>query len=110
MHTVLNEAGEKVALTDLLKKTAGPEEVAEELPPDEQEKIAAHAPQLFSGDTLFAGSIGRTDLWGGSMEQILDSLRSKLMHLPDETVVYPGHGPVTSIGNERHLNPFLQPE
>jgi glyoxylase-like metal-dependent hydrolase (beta-lactamase superfamily II) len=44
------------------------------------------------------------------MEQILDSLRSKLMHLPDETVVYPGHGPVTSIGNERHLNPFLQPE
>src|SRR5437879_6333609 len=66
--------------------------------------------QLFSGDTLFAGSIGRTDLWGGSMEQILDSLRSKLMHLPDETVVYPGHGPVTSIGSERHLNPFLQPE
>jgi hydroxyacylglutathione hydrolase len=110
MHTVLNEAGEKIALTDLLKKAAGPEGAAEDLPPDEPEKIAGHAPQLFSGDTLFAGSIGRTDLWGGSMEQILDSLRTKLMHLPDETVVYPGHGPVTSIGDERHLNPFLQPE
>ncbi len=73
-------------------------------------KIVLPAPQLFSGDTLFAGSIGRTDLWGGSMEQIMDSLRTKLMHLPDETVVYPGHGAVTTIGDERHLNPFLQPE
>lgn len=78
--------------------------------PDDAGKIIAPAPQLFSGDTLFAGSIGRTDLWGGSMEQIMDSLRTKLMHLPDETVVYPGHGPVTTIGDERHLNPFLQPE
>ncbi|HXN94567.1 MAG TPA: MBL fold metallo-hydrolase [Candidatus Acidoferrales bacterium] len=110
IHTVLDEAGEKIALTDLLKKAAGPEGAAEDLPPDEPERMAGHAPQLFSGDTLFAGSIGRTDLWGGSMEQILDSLRTKLMHLPDDTVVYPGHGPVTSIGNERHLNPFLQPE
>ena len=64
-------------------------------------------PQLFAGDTLFAGSIGRTDLWGGSMEQILDSLRSKLMELPEETVVYPGHGPVTTIGKERFSNPFI---
>jgi len=77
---------------------------------EDSEKISLPAPQLFSGDTLFAGSIGRTDLWGGSMEQIMDSLRTKLMHLPDETVVHPGHGPVTTIGNERHLNPFLQPE
>jgi hydroxyacylglutathione hydrolase len=77
---------------------------------EDSEKIILPAPQLFSGDTLFAGSIGRTDLWGGSMEQIMDSLRTKLMHLPDETVVHPGHGPVTTIGNERHLNPFLQPE
>src|SRR6266849_766558 len=74
VHTVLNEAGEKVVLTDLLKKIASPEEVAEDLPPDEPEKISTHTPQLFSGDTLFAGSIGRTDLWGGSMEQILDSI------------------------------------
>ncbi len=78
--------------------------------PHDAGKISVPAPQLFSGDTLFAGSIGRTDLWGGSMEQIMDSLRTKLMHLPDETAVYPGHGPVTTIGQERHLNPFLQPE
>ena len=78
--------------------------------PEESAKIPIHAPQLFSGDTLFAGSIGRTDLWGGSMDAIMDSLRSKLMHLPDETMVFPGHGPVTSIGKERELNPFLQPE
>jgi len=78
--------------------------------PEEAGKIKILAPQLFSGDTLFAGSIGRTDLWGGSMALIMDSLRSKLMHLPDETTVHPGHGPVTTIGNERHLNPFLQPE
>ncbi len=67
-------------------------------------------PQLLAGDTLFAGSIGRTDLWGGSMEEIMDSLRSKLMQLPDETLVHPGHGPVTTIGRERETNPFLQPE
>jgi hydroxyacylglutathione hydrolase len=66
-----------------------------------------HVPQLFAGDTLFAGSIGRTDLWGGSMKTILDSLRGKLMQLPDETVVHPGHGPLTTIGEERDSNPFL---
>lgn len=64
-------------------------------------------PQLFAGDTLFAGSIGRTDLWGGSMEQILGSLRGKLMELPDHTVVHPGHGHRTTIGEERQSNPFL---
>ncbi len=78
--------------------------------PDDAGKILPPAPQLFCGDTLFAGSIGRTDLWGGSMEQIMDSIRTKLMHLPDETIVHPGHGPGTTIGNERHWNPFLQPE
>jgi hydroxyacylglutathione hydrolase len=67
-------------------------------------------PQLFSGDTLFAGSIGRTDLWGGSMQEIMDSLRSKVMQLPDETIVHPGHGAITTIGRERETNPFLQPE
>jgi hydroxyacylglutathione hydrolase len=110
MLTVLDEAGEKIALSDLLKKSTHADEPAPDLPLDESEKIVPPAPQLFSGDTLFAGSIGRTDLWGGSMEQIMDSLRAKLMHLPDDTVVHPGHGPVTTIGNERHLNPFLQPE
>ncbi len=68
---------------------------------------APNVPQLFAGDTLFAGSIGRTDLWGGSMKTIMDSLRGKLMQLPDETVVHPGHGPWTTIGEERESNPFL---
>ena len=75
--------------------------------PAEAGKIKLAAPQLFAGDTLFAGSIGRTDLWGGSMEEILDSLRGKLMALPDETVVHPGHGPTTYIGEERQSNPFI---
>ena len=110
MLTVFDEVGEKIALSDSLKKSAHGDDGAPDLSLDESEKILPPAPQLFSGDTLFAGSIGRTDLWGGSMEQIMDSLRSKLMRLPDDTVVHPGHGPVTTIGNERHMNPFLQPE
>jgi hydroxyacylglutathione hydrolase len=75
--------------------------------PHEAGKIGVPVPQLFAGDTLFAGSIGRTDLWGGSMEQIMDSLRSKVLALPDETLVHPGHGPSTTIGQERNSNPFL---
>ncbi len=75
--------------------------------PHDAGKIKLAAPQLFAGDTLFAGSIGRTDLWGGSLEQIMDSLRSKLMELPDNTIVFPGHGSSTTIGSERHSNPFL---
>lgn len=63
---------------------------------------------LFAGDTLFAGSIGRTDLWGGSLPDILRSIRGKLLVLPDETLVYPGHGSPTTIGEERVSNPFLQ--
>lgn len=109
MQNVLDESGEKIVPLDLLEKITNPEDAAPGMLPGEAEKIVLPAPQLFSGDTLFAGSIGRTDLWGGSMEQIMDSLRSKLMQLPDATIVHPGHGPVTSIGNERHLNPFLQP-
>jgi hydroxyacylglutathione hydrolase len=66
------------------------------------------AGKLFAGDTLFASSIGRTDLWGGSLPQILRSIRDKLMVLPEDTVVYPGHGPLTTIGQERDTNPFLQ--
>jgi hydroxyacylglutathione hydrolase len=63
---------------------------------------------LIAGDTLFAGSIGRTDLPGGNFDQIIDSLRTRLLKLPDETRVLPGHGPQTSIGEERGSNPFLQ--
>ncbi|HEY3368044.1 MAG TPA: MBL fold metallo-hydrolase [Symbiobacteriaceae bacterium] len=62
---------------------------------------------LITGDTLFAGSIGRTDLPGGSFETLIRSIREKLLTLPDETTVYPGHGPATSIGDERAYNPFL---
>jgi hydroxyacylglutathione hydrolase len=64
--------------------------------------------KLIAGDTLFAGSIGRTDLPGGSMEKIMRSLHTQLMALPDETEVVPGHGPATTIGEERETNPFLQ--
>ena len=64
--------------------------------------------KLLSGDTLFAGSIGRTDLWGGSHEQIMQSIRTRLLTLPDETEVYPGHGPPTTIEEEKRNNPFLQ--
>jgi hydroxyacylglutathione hydrolase len=64
--------------------------------------------KLIAGDTLFAGSIGRTDLPGGSFEKIIDSLHDKLLALPDDTVVTPGHGPQTTIGEERETNPFLK--
>ena len=65
---------------------------------------------LLAGDTLFAGSIGRTDLPGGDGQQILRSLRERLLVLPDSTRVVPGHGPETTIGEERQSNPFLQPK
>jgi hydroxyacylglutathione hydrolase len=81
--------------------------------PASQSEIDAPKParrgtgHLFAGDTLFAGSIGRTDLWGGSFEGIIDSLKGKLLELPDATIVYPGHGETTTIGKERTTNPFL---
>ncbi|MBA7609249.1 Hydroxyacylglutathione hydrolase GloC [subsurface metagenome] len=62
---------------------------------------------VFVGDTLFNSSIGRTDFPGCSHQQLIDSINSKLMTLPDETVVYPGHGPQTTIATERRYNPFL---
>jgi glyoxylase-like metal-dependent hydrolase (beta-lactamase superfamily II) len=75
--------------------------------------ICVHFPQekkLIAGDTLFAGSIGRTDLPGGSFDKIIRSLHNRVLALPDETVVVPGHGPQTTIGDERETNPFLQKE
>lgn len=62
---------------------------------------------LFAGDTLFAGSIGRTDLPGGDSRTMMETLRTKLLPLEDDTVVLPGHGPTTTIGRERASNPFL---
>ncbi len=63
--------------------------------------------RLFTGDTLFAGSIGRTDLPGGSYRQIIDSIKQKILVYRDDTVVYPGHGPLTTVEEERQFNPFL---
>ncbi|HEY0730384.1 MAG TPA: MBL fold metallo-hydrolase [Pyrinomonadaceae bacterium] len=68
---------------------------------------APHERKVFVGDVLFAGSIGRTDLPGGSMEQLLDSIKNKLLSLDDDVTVYSGHGPLTTIGEERLTNPFL---
>ncbi|HEY4839975.1 MAG TPA: MBL fold metallo-hydrolase [Candidatus Acidoferrales bacterium] len=73
-----------------------------------EENIVQDPGLLFAGDTLFEGSIGRTDLWGGSMKEILRSLKTKLLTLPDETIVFPGHGSPTTIGVERETNPFLR--
>lgn len=69
--------------------------------------VGAGAPWLFAGDTLFAGSIGRTDLWGGSYPEIIRSIRLKLLTLPEDTIVFPGHGPSTTLAEERESNPFL---
>jgi hydroxyacylglutathione hydrolase len=63
---------------------------------------------VFAGDALFAGSVGRTDLFGGNMEVLMRSINERLMTLPDETQVFPGHGPQTTIADERRHNPFLQ--
>ena len=64
--------------------------------------------KIFAGDTLFRASIGRTDLWGGSFDQIMRSIHGTLLRFPDDTPVFPGHGPATTIGEERERNPFLQ--
>ncbi|MFA4925351.1 MAG: MBL fold metallo-hydrolase [Candidatus Aminicenantales bacterium] len=63
---------------------------------------------LFAGDTLFSGGVGRTDLPGGSWKDLAHSLKARVMTLPDETVVLPGHGPKTTIGEERESNPYLE--
>jgi len=63
---------------------------------------------IFVGDTLFAGSVGRTDFPGGSMTKLLQGIREKLLTLPDDTIVYPGHGPQTSIAEEKKDNSFLR--
>ncbi|MBI2841944.1 MAG: MBL fold metallo-hydrolase [Armatimonadetes bacterium] len=62
---------------------------------------------VFTGDTLFAGGIGRTDLMGGSYDDLMESIREKLLTLPDDTIIYPGHGPASTVGRERMTNPWL---
>ncbi|NNG95794.1 MBL fold metallo-hydrolase [Gordonia araii] len=75
--------------------------VEDEADPDAEMRVC------FAGDVLFQGSIGRTDLPGGDHQQLLDSIAAKLLPLPDDTLVLPGHGPQTTIGAERASNPFL---
>ena len=81
-----------------------------EVPGHSKGSIALYDPQgkwLISGDALFQGSIGRTDLPGGNYRELIDSLEEKLLSLPEDTVVFPGHGPSTTIGEEKRTNPFL---
>jgi hydroxyacylglutathione hydrolase len=85
-------------------RVVSPNEAAEKPSPSAHSK---RTPWLFAGDTLFAGSIGRTDLWGGSYPEIIRSIRLKLLALPEDTIVFPGHGPSTTLAEERESNPFL---
>lgn len=88
----------------VLNATASPAESSRAV---YQRSATTQPPWLFAGDTLFAGSIGRTDLWGGSYEEIIRSIRLKLLALPENTIVFPGHGPSTTLAAERASNPFL---
>lgn len=100
--TRLLEEGDEVAVGDMIMKVI-------HLPGHSPGGICLYVGQdLFVGDGLFAGSIGRTDLPGGNHEQLIAGIRQKLLPLPDETVVYPGHGPKTTIGREKLHNPFLR--
>ena len=76
--------------------------------PKQPRDTSSEPTRLIAGDTLFQGSIGRTDLWGGSTKDILKSIHEKLLTLPDETLVTPGHGANTTIGAERETNPYLR--
>src|SRR5260370_16188541 len=76
--------------------------------PQSADRVTLATPQLFAGDTLFAGSIRRTDLWGGSFDDIMRSIRLKLLQLPDPTVVFPTHTCNTAVPQERETNPFLK--
>jgi hydroxyacylglutathione hydrolase len=98
------QAIELAGLTLTVDHTPGhtPGHVTFRLPPE-----GAEPPRLLGGDLVFAGSIGRTDLPGGSMREMLASLATRFLTLPDETVVLPGHGPETTVGRERAYNPFM---
>ena len=104
-------AAPDVDASDLLALTiAGEPAQVLHTPGHTEGSICLHMPNpqlLLAGDTLFAGSIGRTDLPGGDLRKILHSLKERLLPLPDETRVIPGHGPATTIGEERETNPFL---
>jgi glyoxylase-like metal-dependent hydrolase (beta-lactamase superfamily II) len=65
---------------------------------------------LISGDLIFSGSVGRTDLPGGSWSKLLESIKNKILTLPEETIILPGHGPSTTVGEEKRNNPFINYE
>jgi hydroxyacylglutathione hydrolase len=98
---VIELAGLRVTVDHTPGHTPG--HVTFRLPPEG----GAEPPRLLAGDLVFAGSIGRTDLPGGSMRDMLASLATRFLTLPDETLVLPGHGPETTVGRERATNPFL---
>jgi glyoxylase-like metal-dependent hydrolase (beta-lactamase superfamily II) len=82
------------------------------VPGHSQDSIAFHFPSagcLIGGDVLFRDGVGRTDLPDGDWEQLIHSITAKLFRLPGSTTVHPGHGPSTTIDQERHFNPFLKP-
>lgn len=101
--------GHRIADGELLK--LGDETIKALLVPGHSPgSIAYYCPSdkmVFTGDALFHGSIGRTDLPGGNHQQLIHSIINKLLTLPDDTVVYPGHGPSTTIGYEKQMNPYL---
>jgi glyoxylase-like metal-dependent hydrolase (beta-lactamase superfamily II) len=68
---------------------------------------SGQTPILFSGDAIFAGGVGRTDFPGGSMSELITNIRKKILSLPEETIIYPGHGESTTVGDEKRTNPFL---
>ena len=70
--------------------------------------VGGEESHLFAGDTLFKGSVGRTDLWGGSAEDLMHSIKQRLLPLDDSTTIYPGHGPVSTLWHEKQHNPFLR--
>lgn len=103
------EISEYLKAGDKIKIGTGELEVIE-VPGHSKGSIALYDPQggyLFSGDALFKGSIGRTDLPSGNYKELIDSISKNLLSLPEETVVFPGHGPSTTIGEEKRSNPFF---
>ena len=103
------EISEYIKAGDKIKIGNGELEVIS-VPGHSKGSVALYDPQggyLISGDALFKGSIGRTDLPGGNYKELIDSIESRLLSLPDETVVFPGHGPSSTIGEEKQSNPFL---
>jgi glyoxylase-like metal-dependent hydrolase (beta-lactamase superfamily II) len=105
LHTPGHTPG---SISLMVERSAAADAGAEAAHPMHAKSGASEKGSLIAGDTLFQGSIGRTDLWGGSLKDILNSIREKLLTLPDETLVTPGHGEQTTIGAERAQNPFLR--